>query len=97
MQEEVRTSQLSRIKQRPPATDLSGPKASADSLTPRRSNLAAEDVVVFQSDLLSPATLVSTVGFEGPVGLLRLLLRIDRNRSEMEVGSALCRKGCSDK
>jgi hypothetical protein len=42
------TSQFSRIKQRPPATDLSGPKASAESLTPRRSNLAEADAVDFQ-------------------------------------------------
>ena len=47
------TSQFSRIKQRPPATALSGPKASAESLTPRRSNLAAPDAVDFQLDLFS--------------------------------------------
>jgi len=56
MWEEDRTSQFSRIKQRPPATDLSGPKASAESLTPRRSNLAATDAVDFQFDLSSSAT-----------------------------------------
>jgi hypothetical protein len=50
MQEEAHTSQLSRIKQRPPAMDLSGPKASAESLTPRRSNLAVTDAVDFQFD-----------------------------------------------
>ena len=53
MWEEDRTSQFSRIKQRPPATDLSGPKASADSLTPRRINLAVADAVDFQFDLFS--------------------------------------------
>jgi len=53
MQEGDRTSQLSRIKQRPPATDLRGPKASAESLTPRRSNPAIADVVDFQFDLVS--------------------------------------------
>ena len=36
------------MKQRPPATDLSGPKASADSLTPQRNNLAVADAVDFQ-------------------------------------------------
>ena len=58
--QEGHTSQFSRIKQRPPATDLSGPKASADSLTPRRSNLAAEDAVDFRrSNLFSSAVLGS--------------------------------------
>ena len=52
-----RTSQFSKMKQRPLATDLSGPKASAESLTPRRSSLAEADAVDFQSDLFlfSPA------------------------------------------
>ena len=48
-----RTSQLSKIKHRPPATDLSGPKASAESLTPRRINLAVADAVDFQFDFFS--------------------------------------------
>ena len=43
-----RTSQFSRIKQRPLATDLRGPKVSAESFTPRRSNLATADAVDFQ-------------------------------------------------
>ena len=55
MQEGDRTSQFLRIKQRPPATDLRGPKASAVSLTPRRSNLAVADAVDFQFDLVSSA------------------------------------------
>jgi len=55
MHEGGRTSQFSRIKQRPPATDLRGPKASAVSLTPRRSNLAVVDVVYFQFDFVSSA------------------------------------------
>ena len=50
------TSQFSRIKQRPPATDLSGGNTSAESLTPRRSTLAGADAMDFQFDLLpSPA------------------------------------------
>ena len=53
MQEGDRTSQFSRIKQRPPATDLRGPKASAESLTPRRSSLAVADAVDLQFDLVS--------------------------------------------
>ena len=48
-----RTSQLSRMKQRPPATDLSGPKASAESLTARSTSLAEDDAVDFQSGLFS--------------------------------------------
>lgn len=56
MRKEGHTSQFSRIKQRPPATDLSGPKASAESLTPRRSNFAVADAVDLQPGLLPPAT-----------------------------------------
>ena len=55
---EGRTSQFSRIKQRPPAADLSGPKASAESLTPRSSNLAAATAVLEltpSSAVLAPA------------------------------------------
>ena len=59
MWEEEHTSQFSRIKQRPPATDLSGPKALADSLTPRRSNLAVADAVDFQFDFFSSAVFSS--------------------------------------
>lgn len=49
------------MKQRPPATDLSGPKASAESLTPRRSNLAVADTVDFQFDLFSSAKALGLV------------------------------------
>ena len=52
------TTQLSRIKQRPPATDLSGGNTSAESLTPRRSNLAVSDTVDFQLDLFSFAAVL---------------------------------------
>ena len=51
MGDEGRTSQFSRIKQRPPATDLSGPKASAVSLTPRSSTLAPATAADLQLDL----------------------------------------------
>jgi len=62
MWEGDRTSQFSRIKQRPPATDLSGGKASAEFLTPRRSNFAVADAVDFQLDLFSStATLDSAL------------------------------------
>jgi len=47
------TSQLSKIKHRPAVTDLSGGKTSAESFTPRRSNLAVSDAVDFQFCLLS--------------------------------------------
>ena len=53
MGDEGRTSQFSRIKQRPPATDLSGPKASAVSLTPRSSSLAVATAVDLQLGLSS--------------------------------------------
>lgn len=53
--------QLSRIKQRPPAIDLNGPKASTESLTPRRSDLAEVDEVDFQSDLFSPTAASANV------------------------------------
>ena len=43
------------MKQRPPATDLRGPKASAESLTARRINLAEDDAVDSQSGLFSSA------------------------------------------
>jgi hypothetical protein len=38
-----------------PVTDLSGREASAESLTPRRSNLAVEDTVDFQFGFFSSA------------------------------------------
>ena len=60
MREEGHTSQFSRIKQRPPATDLSGPNASAESLTPRSSNLAVEDAADLQFDLSSFTTALSS-------------------------------------
>jgi len=50
---EDHTSQLSKIKHKPPAADLSGGKASAESLTPRRSNFAVSDAVDFQFRLFS--------------------------------------------
>lgn len=48
--EDDHTSQFSRIKQRPPATDLSGGNASDDPLTPWRNNLAVADALDFQRD-----------------------------------------------
>ena len=44
------TSQLSRIAQSPPATDLSGGKASEALSAVRRNSLAAEATVGFQLD-----------------------------------------------
>ena len=66
MGDEDRTSQFSRIKQRPPATDLSGPKASAVSLTPRSSNLAVATAVDLQLDLSSLAAGLGSALSSGP-------------------------------
>ena len=55
MEAEGFISQFSRIKQRPPATDLRGSKASTESLTPQRNSFAVADVVDFQSGLFSSA------------------------------------------
>ena len=49
------TSEFSRIAQRPPKTDLSGGKASEDSFTVRRINLAVAGTVDFQFDPFSSA------------------------------------------
>jgi len=55
--------EFSKVKQRAVATDLSGPKAFAESLTPR-SNLAVEDAVAFEFDFsLSAAALGSTLSW----------------------------------
>ena len=59
------TSQFSRINQRPPATDLSGPKASVVSLTPRSSNLAVATAVDLQ---LGFSSLGAGSGLEVPSG-----------------------------
>ena len=48
------TVKFSKVKQRVPATDLRGPKAFAESLTPR-SNLAMGDTVDSSLDLSSSA------------------------------------------
>ena len=50
---EGHTPQVSRIRQRDPAIDLSGPKALAESLTPR-SNSTVVDVVELSFDFLPP-------------------------------------------
>ena len=55
MGKDGRTSQFSRMKQSPPAADLSGGKASAESLTPRRSNFAVAEAVDFQFNFFSLA------------------------------------------
>ena len=47
------TSKFSRMKQRSPAIEMSGPKAFVESLTPWRSSLAVTDGVDFQVDLFS--------------------------------------------
>ena len=57
----ARTSKLSRIKQRPPATDLRGAKASAESLTPQRSSLVVAKAVAAQSDFFSFVVVAGSV------------------------------------
>jgi hypothetical protein len=49
------------MKQRLLATDLSGPKASEESRTPRRSNLAVVDAVDLQFDFFSSAMALGSV------------------------------------
>jgi len=56
------------MAQSPAATDLSGGKASEALSTVRRNNLAAEDVVCFQSDL-SLDVVASTWAGSGTAGL----------------------------
>jgi len=65
------TSQLSRIAQSPAATDLRGGKASEALSTVRRSNLAVEDAVCFQSDLSLDATWVGSGTTGSPASPVR--------------------------
>jgi len=66
------TSQLSRMAQSPAATDLRGGKASEALSTVRRSNLAAEDAVSFQSVLSLDVVLLTGSGTTGwPVSYVR--------------------------
>ena len=53
------------MKQRALAADLSGGKASAPSLTPRRINFAPEDARVFKSGLFSGRSLCGMASPEG--------------------------------
>jgi hypothetical protein len=82
MEEMDCTSQCCRMAERPPATDLSGGKASEDSFTRLMANLVVEYAVDFQSDLLSCAAVGSTGLFEGPK---RLSLGTDRVGSSLSV------------
>lgn len=64
------TSQCSRMAERPPTTDLSGGKASADSFTRLMANLVVEYAVDFQFDTFSSVALrlaVSSEGFNRPL------------------------------
>ena len=91
IQEVVGTSTLSRIKQRPPATALSGGKASAASLTPRRVNLAAE-IPRDNSFGFSPMVVSGLVeGLEGSTCLLSPSLERGWSRSGPET-SVVCRE-----
>ena len=86
------TSQFSRIKQRPPATDLSGGKASAESLTPRRSNLAEAATVDVQFDPLpsaaAPAPVLSDLRLLSLNGCLSFFFNLE-NEPRMSSMSVL--------
>ena len=72
-----RTSQFSRMKQRAEAADFSGGNASADSLTPRSANLAAEDARDLRFGLLLDVALGSVVSSEELVRFLFPFLSTD--------------------
>ena len=86
MQTENLTSQLSRMKQRPPATDLSGPKASEESLTPRSRNLAPDvmrDTNFCSLSMTSPALGFKAM-FDGSECGAFFWPKTDRSRPETE-------------
>ena len=87
---EYHTSQLSSIKQRPPATDLRGPKASADSLTPLRINLAPEYARDLTFNFFSSIALDLKVGSEDPSFVVSIAS--GRGPSELEGRSGLCKE-----
>ena len=85
----TRTLQLSRMKHKAPAADLSGGKASADSLIPTRISLAPEDAMATRLDLLLDGALGSIVSSEEPVRFLFPGLKIDRIRPEVALWPGL--------
>ena len=87
---EYHTSQLSSIKQRPPATDLSGPKASVDSLTPLRINLAPEYAKDLTFNFFSSFSLDLTVRSKDPSFVVSIAP--GRSSSELEGRSGLYKK-----
>ena len=80
------------MAERPPATDLRGGKASADSFTRLMANLVVAYAVGLQSDLLTGAALGSTVWSEDFWWSPFPTLKTDRNRSERERRSVLREK-----
>ena len=72
------------MKHKAPAADLRGGKASADSLTPRRISLAAEDAKDLRADLFLDTVLGSTVSSEL---FVRFLFFPNQDLSESEVAS----------
>ena len=72
-----RTSQWSRMTERPAITDLRGSKASDVSFTMSTANLVVGRAVAFRSDLFSSVsiTLGSTVSLEESKRLVCLLLK----------------------
>jgi hypothetical protein len=92
----VQTSQLSRMKHKAPAADLSGGKTSADSFIPRRINLAPEDTRDIRSDLLLDVDLGSTVSSEE---FVRFLFPVPVSTDRTKLGVVLrsgFRKGLLD-
>jgi hypothetical protein len=65
-----RTSQCSRMAERPPTTDLSGGKASEDSFTRLMANLVVEYAVDFQFDSFSCVAFGSVVLSSDDFGFL---------------------------
>ena len=76
-----RTSQWSKIAERPPTTDLSGGKTSADSLTRLMASLVVEYAVDFQFDPFPSVVLGLTVCFEDSDCLSCPVLVTDCTRS----------------
>ena len=74
------------------AADLSGGKASADSLIPRRMSFAPEDARDLTSDRLLDAALGSTVSSEEFVRFLFPGLKTDRSISEVDLRSGFSQR-----
>ena len=81
------------MKHNAAAADLSGGKASADSLIPRRMSFAPEDARDLTSDRLLDVALGSTVSSDEFVRILFPGLKTDRSRSEVDLRSRFSNRG----